>query len=140
MCRPARADMLAGDSLRKVMGMVPVTGLDSLVVAAVIIVLIIFIVTLFIISRSFIRKQDEVETHDIQCELYELKQRVACLEAQINNRAQMLSDVSPEDQQYNIALRMIKDGLPFDEIAARVGISRAEVDLIQVLNRESCRI
>jgi hypothetical protein len=118
----------------------PDTGLDSFVAAAVIIVLLIFLVTLFIIAKSVARKPDENHSRSLQSELAEIKQRVACLEAQINSRASTVGDDAPEDPLYSIALRLIKAGLPFDEIAARVGISRAEVELIQVLNRESGRI
>lgn len=75
------------------------------------------------------------ELAPLRAELSGLRQRVEQLEAQIARGAEVSAE-APDDPVYASADRLIKQGLSADEVAGRLGLSRAEVDLIAVLQRD----
>lgn len=72
---------------------------------------------------------------DIYAEMAELRQRVEMLELAHSQRAESSVGV-PDDPVYASADRLIKQGVAAEEVAGRLGLSRAEVDLIAVLQRD----
>lgn len=72
------------------------------------------------------------ELAETQERLVKLGQRVEALERMLGARG----DDPPtlDDPVYGPAALMVKQGMPVDEVASRLGLSRAEIDLIEVLH------
>ncbi len=77
-------------------------------------------------GADFSRMRTEIET---------LRLRVDSIEQRFQNVEE--SDRPSNDPLYDSAQRLIKQGLSAHEVAGRLGLSRAEVDLIAVLHREN---
>lgn len=65
-------------------------------------------------------------------ELADLRARVERLERRLDEAPEVVPD-SGQDTLYGDASRLVEKGLSVDEVAARLGLSRAEVDLIAAL-------
>ena len=76
----------------------------------------------------------DIESLRVQMEA--LQRRLEALESRQPQAAPVGED-EPFDAPYASAARMLNDGIPCEEVAGRLGMSRAEVELIAVLRRES---
>jgi hypothetical protein len=72
------------------------------------------------------------EMAEMRERLAKLGERVAALEGMLGAPAE--ADPGIDDPVYGPAARMVKQGMPVDEVASRLGLSRAEIDLIEVLH------
>ncbi len=79
-------------------------------------------------DAGFSRMRTEIET---------LRLRVDAIEKNLSNSHHAESPSA--DPIYDSAQRLIKQGLTADEVAGRLGLSRAEVDLIAVLHGDGPR-
>ncbi len=79
-------------------------------------------------DAGFSRMRTEIET---------LRLRVDAIEKNLSNSQHAESPSA--DPLYDSAQRLIKQGLSADEVAGRLGLSRAEVELIAVLHGDGPR-
>jgi hypothetical protein len=115
----------------------------ELLIAVVLAALFYLLLMLFGILRSALRRSTHTEPTAmpatqpdraaIEARLDQFDQRLARLEASLGTTTG--DEIQADDPVYGPAVRLIKDGMPVDDVAGRLGLSRAEVDLIAVLHR-----
>ena len=76
----------------------------------------------------------------INLELRQLQQRVTHLESRLASLKNDEQESLGEDSFYGTAVKMLKQGFSADEVAARLGISKAEIDLLATLHQAETHI
>jgi hypothetical protein len=115
-----------------------VTGRDILVAISIcsagLVVFLLF--SLLNRRKSVLSPEPTHELARLAQEVANLRQRVERLEGTVAHSAEV-ADAAAVDPIYTAALQLIRQGLHSGEVADRLGLARAEVDLIAVLHREA---